>query len=244
MSVPANMTQLTSCPAKDAIRTSTQSVPDPVTMTKLTNCQAKDAISTSKQSASFQLQHPLENPPTVKPRMSQAHQIVSFIPAPATITELTLCQAKDIPSTSNQSASFQLHDMTYSLLSHGYHMHIRTVNIIPASATMTKLTSCHAKDATSTWTQSASFQLQPPLPNLLSVKPRMPQAYQHSQLHSSSSHHNKAYLLSNTVNFIPATMTALTSCQAKDTTSTSRLSTSFQLQPPFKNLPTVNPRMP
>jgi hypothetical protein len=142
---------------------------------------------------------------------------VSFIPAPATMTELTSCQAKDATSTSRQSASFQL-------------------------ATMTELASCQAKDATSTSRQSASFQLQPLRQNLLSVNPRMPQAHQDSQLHSSSSHHDRTYSLSSqgchqhikTVSFIPAsaTMTELTNCQAKDATSTSRQSASFQLQPP------------
>src|ERR1700710_2780750 len=93
---------------------------------------------------------------------------VSFIPAPATMTELTSCQAKDATSTSRQSASFQLHpsptphNRTSLLSSQGCHKHIKTVSFIPAPATMTELTSCQAKDATSTSRQSASFQLQPP----------------------------------------------------------------------------------
>jgi hypothetical protein len=54
----------------------------------------------------------------------------------------------------------------------------------------------------------------------------MPQAHQDSQLHSSSSHHDRTYLLSSqgchkhikTVSFIPApaTMTELTHCQGMD----------------------------
>jgi hypothetical protein len=82
----------------------------------------------------------------------------------------------------------------------------------------------------------------------------MPGADQHHQLHFSSSHHERTYMLSkqqcqeqiNTISFIPAPVTtrALTSCQAKNSMSRSTPSTSFQLQPPCKNLPAVNPRMP
>jgi hypothetical protein len=106
----------------------------------------------------------------------------------------------------------------------------------------------------------------------------MPQGHQDSQLHSSSSHHERTYLLSrqgchkhiktvsfiptpatmreltscqgndatSTVSFIPApaTMRELTHCQGKDATSTSRQSASFQLQPPWENLPSVKARMP
>jgi hypothetical protein len=286
-------------------------IPAPVTMTELTRCQAKDTTRTLRQSTSLQLQPSWQNLLSVKPRIPQAHQdsqlhsssshhdrtylllsqgchkhikTVSFIAAPATMTELTACQAKDATSTSRRwSAAFQLqplwqnlppvkprmpqahqdsqlhsssshHDRTYSLWSQGCHKHIKTVSFIPAPATMTEHTFCEAKDATSTARQSPSFQFQPPRQNLPPVKPRMPQAHQDSQLHSSSSHHDRTYLLScqgcpkhiKIVSFIPAPaiMTELTSCQGKDATSTSRWSASFQLQPPWQNLPTVKPRMP
>jgi hypothetical protein len=118
------------------------------------------------------------------------------------------------------------HDRTYILLSQGCHKHINTIRFNPAPATMTELTLCQAKDTTSTSRQSGSFQLQPPRQNLPSVKPRMPQAHQDSQVHSSSR------------------MTELTSCHAKDATSRSRQSASFQLQRPSQNLHSVKPRMP
>src|ERR1700709_60936 len=134
------------------------------------------------------------------------------------------------------------HERTYLLSRQGCHKHIKTDSFIPAPATMRELTDCQGKDATSTSRQSASFQLQPPWENLPTVKARMPQAHQDSQLHSSSSHHERTYRLSRqgchkhikTVSFIPApaTMRELTICQGKDATSTSRQSASFQLQPP------------
>jgi hypothetical protein len=195
-------------------------------MTELTNCQAKNARSRSIPSASFQLQQPCqENLPPVKSIMPGADQTISFILAPVTMRELTRCQAKIARRRS---------------------------------------------------TPSVSFQLQPPWQNILSVKPRMPGADQHHQLHfscslnekthslssqecqeeinTSSSHHERTYLLSsqecqeqiNTIIFIPAAVTIreLTSCQAKNARSRSTPSTSFQLQPPGENLPTVKPRMP
>jgi hypothetical protein len=116
---------------------------------------------------------------------------VSFIPAPATMRELTDCQAKDAQAhqDSQLHSSSSHHERTYRLSSQGCHQHIKTISFIPAPATMRELTHCQAKDATSTSRQSASIQLQPPLENLPPVKPRMPQAHQDSQLHSSSSHH-------------------------------------------------------
>src|ERR1700712_1848824 len=82
----------------------------------------------------------------------------------------------------------------------------------------------------------------------------MPGADQHHQLHSSSSHHERTYLLSsqecqeqiNTISFIPApaTMRELTNCQGKNARSRSTPSASFQLQPPSENLLAVESRMP
>jgi hypothetical protein len=147
------------------------------------------------------------------------------------------------------------HERTYLLSRQGCHQHIKTVNFIPAQATMRELTFCQGKDATSTSRQSAPLQLQPTWDNLLAVKARMPQAHQDSQLHSNTSHHERTYSLSRqgchkhikTVSFIPApaTMRELTIYyQGKDATSTSRQSAPFQLQPPQENLPTVKARMP
>jgi len=119
---------------------------------------------------------------------------------------------------------------------------------------MRQLTGCQGKNAPSASTQSASFQLQPPSDNLHTVKARMPPVHQHSQLHSSSSHHQTTYCLSrqkcpkciNTVSFIsaPATIRQLTSCQGKNAPSASTQSASFQLQPPSNNLLPVKARMP
>jgi hypothetical protein len=82
----------------------------------------------------------------------------------------------------------------------------------------------------------------------------MPAADQHHQLDSSSSHHERTHLLSrqecqeqiNTISFIPgaATMRELTLCQAKNASSRSTPSASFQLKPPGENLLSVKPRMP
>jgi hypothetical protein len=142
------------------------------------------------------------------------------------------------------SSSHSHHDRTYRLSSQGCHKRIKTVSFIPAPATMTELTHCQGKVATSTSRQSASFQLQPPSQNLQTIKPRMPQAHQDNELHSTSSHshHDRTYRLScqgchkqiKTMSFIPApaTMTELTACHAKDATSISKQSAVSQLQPP------------
>src|ERR1700710_417156 len=193
-------------------------IPAPATMRELTCCQAKNARSRSTPSASFQLQPPSENLLAVKPRMpgaDQHHQLHS---------------------------SSSHHERTYLLSSQECQEQINTISFIPAPATMRELTCCQAKNARSRSTPSASFQLQPPSENLLPVKPRMPGADQHHQLHSSSSHHERTYKLSsqecqeqiNTISFIPApaTMRELTSCQAKNARSRPTPSASFQLQPP------------
>src|ERR1700710_2425367 len=100
-------------------------------MRGLTCCQAKNARSRSRPSASFQVQPPSENLQTVKPRMpgaDQDHQLdsrcshhertyklssqecqeqiktISLIPGPATMRELTCCQAKNARSRSRPSA--------------------------------------------------------------------------------------------------------------------------------------------
>jgi hypothetical protein len=137
-----------------------------------TNCQAKNAKSRSTPSASFQLQQPWENLLSVKPRMpgaDQHHQLHS---------------------------SSSHHERTYSLSSQECQEQINTIRFIPAPATARELTLCQAKNARSRSTPWASFQLQPSWENLLSVKPRMPGADQHHQLHSSSSHHERTYSLS------------------------------------------------
>jgi hypothetical protein len=134
------------------------------------------------------------------------------------------------------------HERTYSLSSQGCPEQIKIISIFPAPATMRELTSWQVKNARSREAPSASSQLQPPWENLLAVKPRMPVAYQHHQLNSSSSHHERTYLLSsqqgkeqiNTISFIPAPATRreLTRCQANNSKSRSTPSASFQLQPP------------
>jgi hypothetical protein len=110
-------------------------IPAPDTMRELTNCHTKNARSRSRPSASVQLQTPSENLRTVKTRMpgaDQDHQLhsssshhevtyklshhkyheqikaISFIPAPATMRELTSCQAKNARSKSRPSALSQL----------------------------------------------------------------------------------------------------------------------------------------
>jgi hypothetical protein len=125
---------------------------------------------------------------------------VSFIPAPATMRELTNCQGKDAVPQGHQDSqlhpSSSHHERTYLLSRQGCHKHIKTVSFIPAPATMRELTCCQGKDATSTSRHSASFQLQPPSENLPTVRARMPQGHPDSQLHSSSSHHERTYQLS------------------------------------------------
>jgi hypothetical protein len=165
--------------------------PAPASMRELTRCQVKNASSRSTPSASFQLQPPCKNLLAVKSRMpgaDQHHQLqfssshhertyllsiqecqeqintISFNSAPATMRELTNCQAKNTRSRSTPSAS------------------------ILAAATVIELTRCQAKNAQSRSAPSASFQLQPPSETLPTVKPRMPGADKHHQLHSSSSH--------------------------------------------------------
>jgi hypothetical protein len=75
------------------------------------------------------------------------------------------------------------HDRTYFLSSQGCHKHIKTVSFIPAPATMTELTFCQAKDATI-------------MTELTHCQAMDYQAHQDSQLHSSSSHHDRTYPLS------------------------------------------------
>jgi hypothetical protein len=63
---------------------------------------------------------------------------ISFIPAPATMRELTPCKAKNAKSR------------------------IKTISFNLAPATMTELTHCQANNAKNRSRPSASFQLQPP----------------------------------------------------------------------------------
>jgi hypothetical protein len=108
----------------------------PATRRELTPCQANhdDARSRSRPSASFQLQPLGENLQTVNVRIpgadedyqllsssshygrtyklssqeSQEQKTISFIPAPATMRQLTNCQGKNARSRCRSSASFQL----------------------------------------------------------------------------------------------------------------------------------------
>src|SRR5258708_1461632 len=113
------------------------------------------------------------------------------------------------------NSSCSHHERTYQLSRQECHNHIKTFSLIPATATMTGLTNCQGKNATSTSKLSASYRRQPPSEDLPSVKARMPQAHQNCQLHSSCSHHERTYLLSRqechkhikTVSFVPAAAT-------------------------------------
>jgi len=205
-------------------------IPAPATIRQLTSCQGKDATGAWTQSAWFQLQPSSDNLLPVKARMPQVHE------------------------HSQVDSSSSHHQTTYCLSRQECHKCINTVRLIPAPATIRQLTHCQGKNATSAWTQSGWFQLQPPSDNLLPVKARMPQVHQHSQLDSSSSHHQTTYCLSrqechkcmNTVRLIPAPATndqQLTSCQGKNATSAWTQSGWFQLQPPSDNLLTVKARM-
>ena len=198
-------------------------------MTELTYCQAKNSPRSSRPSASFQLQLPWGNLQPVKPRIPQEHQD---------------CQL-------HSSSSY--HEVTYILSCQEFHKSIKTVSFIPALATMMELTNCQANNSPRASRLLTSFQLQPPWGNLQTVKPRIPQEHQDCQLHSSSSHHQRTYLLSSQewpktikiISFIsaPATMTELTDCQPKNAQRASRPSASFQLHPPLENLQTVNQTM-
>jgi len=210
------MRELTLCEAKNAMSIKTVSfISAPATMRELTFCQAKNTPRESRLSASFQLQPPWENLHSVKIIMPQEHQdcqlysssshheetyqlssqechksikTVSFIPAPATMRELTSCQAKNAPRASRMSASIQLqppwenlpavkprmpqehqdcqlhsssshHERTYSLSRQECHKSIKTVSFILAPTTMRELTSCQAPNAIRASRLSASFQL-------------------------------------------------------------------------------------
>jgi hypothetical protein len=113
---------------------------------------------------------------------------ISFIPAPATMSQLTSCQAKNARSTSTPSASCKLQPSreNYQLSRQsGSQEQINTISFIPAPATTRNLTCCE--------------------------KPRIPRADEHYQLHSSTSQHERTYILSsqecqqqiNTISFIP-----------------------------------------
>jgi len=119
-------------------------------MGELTLCHPKNGPRASRVWDAFQLQPPWENLHSVKPTMPKEHpgcqihsssrhhestyilwnqkchksiKAVRIIPAPATMRELTSCQAKNAPRASRLSDSFQLqpHERTYSLLNHTYH---------------------------------------------------------------------------------------------------------------------------
>ena len=252
-------------------------------MRELTSCQAKNATRGSKLSASFQLQLPWENIPTVKTRIPQEHQdcqlhsssshlertyklssqechksikTLSFIPAAPMTRKLTSWQAKNAPRASRLSALFQLQPPWENLPT----IKTRMPQEQHQDCQLHSSSSNHKKAyplsrPTRASRPSASFQLQPPWENLHPGTPRMSQEHQDYQLYSSSSCHKRTYVLSSqechqsikTVSFIPAPATdmgELTSCQAKNATRASGLSASIQLQPPLENLPTVKPRMP
>jgi hypothetical protein len=73
-------------------------------MRELTLCQAKNAKSRSTPSASFQLQASHHEKTYVLSSQECQEQMntISFIPAPATMRELTNCQAKNARSTSGK----------------------------------------------------------------------------------------------------------------------------------------------
>jgi hypothetical protein len=255
---PVTMRELTDCQEYEEQINTISCIPAPATIRELTTCQAKNHRSRSTPSASFQLQPPRENLLSVKAKCQEQINTITFIAAPATKRELTLCQAKNARRRSTPSASIQLkppgenllsvkprmpgadqhhqlhsssshHERTYPLSHQECQEQINTIRFIPAPATMGELTLCQAKNARGRSTPSASFQLQPPRENLLPVKARMPGADKHHQLHCSSSHHERTYILSSqecqkqisTTSFIPAlaTMRELTDCEAKDARS-------------------------
>jgi hypothetical protein len=109
--------------------------PAPATIRELTCCHTNNARSRSIPSASFHLQPPWENIPTVKPRMPGANQL---------------------HSTSSH------HERIYKLSSQECQEQITIISLIPAPATIRELTRCQAKNARSRSTPSASFQTQPP----------------------------------------------------------------------------------
>jgi len=147
--------------------------------------------------------------------MPKSIKAVSFIPALATIRELTSCQARDTPRAWRYEihSSSSNHERSYILWSQECHKSIKAVRFITTPATMRELTNCQARNAPWTSRLSDSSQLQPPWENLPTVKPRMPQEHQDS------------------IRFIPApaTIREPTNCQAKNATRASTLSDSFQL---------------
>src|ERR1700704_6286641 len=116
---------------------------------------------------------------------------IRFIPGPATMRELTPCQAKNARSRSRPSASLQVqspcenlltvkprmpgadqdhqvhsrsshHERTYFLSSQECQEQIKTISFIAGPVTMRELTYCQAKNARSRSRPSGSFQVQPP----------------------------------------------------------------------------------
>jgi hypothetical protein len=86
---------------------------------------------------------------------------VSFIPATATIRELTACQGKNSQRASQLHSSSSHNQRIYLLSRQDSHKSIKTVRFIPAPASMRELTSCQGKNTTAASRHSASFQLQP-----------------------------------------------------------------------------------
>jgi hypothetical protein len=160
-------------------------------MIELTSCEAKNARRADQhhQLQSSSTQH--ERTYMLSSKKCQKINTISFIPATATMRELTLCQAKNARRRSTPSASFQLqppeenllavkprmpgvdqhhqlhsssslHERTYQLSSQECQEQINTISCTPAPAFMGELTSCQAKNARSRSTPSAAFQLQSP----------------------------------------------------------------------------------
>jgi len=194
-------------------------------MTTLTCCQGKNAPRASRYYINSSSSYHKRTYKLWSQECPKIIKSIRFIPAPATMRELTFCKAKNGPRASRLSDSFQLqplwgnwrsikprmpqehqacqidysfshYERTYNLSNQEYHKSIKTVKFIPAPGIIRELTNCEAKNAQRASWLSDPFQFQPPWENLHPVKPRMPQEHQHCQIHSSSSHHERTYFLS------------------------------------------------
>src|ERR1700709_2047051 len=76
---------------------------------------------------------------------------MSFIPAPATMRELTRCQTKNARADEHHElhSSSSHHERTYQLSSQECQEQMNTMSFIPAPATMRELTRCQTKNARS-----------------------------------------------------------------------------------------------
>jgi hypothetical protein len=152
-------------------------IPGQATMREFTACQIKNAMKAWQLSTSFHLQPPWENLLSVNVRMPQEHQNCSLHSSSIPSDNLLPVKAR-MPQEHQDCQLHSIssyHERTYILSRHKCHKSIKSVSFIPSPATMRELTFCPGTNATRALRLSASFHLQLPWENLLSVQAQMPQ---------------------------------------------------------------------